>query len=109
MAIKVKIPRVKGFRGGLKSPILRAGVAAFLIIGLVMFGIFSYYYIKYQKIVDKRFYGPIFANTAKIFAQPRDVRIGQKADGREIANYLRHAGYTEIGEPGESNSALIVC
>ena len=32
MAIKVKIPRVKGFRGGLKSPILRAGVAAFLII-----------------------------------------------------------------------------
>ena len=78
MAIKVKIPRVKGFRGGLKSPILRAGVAAFLIIGLVMFGIFSYYYIKYQKIVDKRFYGPIFANTAKIFAQPRDVRIARR-------------------------------
>jgi penicillin-binding protein 1B len=102
LAIKVKIPRVKGFRGGLKSPILRAGVAAFLIIGLVMFGIFSFYYIKYQKIVDKRFYGPIFANTAKIFAQPRDVRIGQKADGREIANYLRHAGYTESGEQGQS-------
>ena len=52
--------------------------------------------------MDKRFYGPIFANTAKIFAQPRDVRIGQKADGREIANYLRHAGYTEIGEQGQS-------
>ncbi|HSM86537.1 MAG TPA: PBP1A family penicillin-binding protein [Candidatus Limnocylindrales bacterium] len=102
MAIKVKIPRVKGFRGGLKNPFLRAAVAAFLIVSVVMFGIFSYYYIKYQKIVDKRFYGPIFANTAKIYAQPRSIRVGQKADPKEIANYLRHAGYTEAGEKGKS-------
>jgi penicillin-binding protein 1B len=102
MAIKIKIPRVKGFRGSLKSPFLRAGLAAFLIICTVLFGVFSYYYIKYQKIVDKRFYGPIFANTAKIYAQPRSVRIGQKADPREISNYLRHAGYTESGEQGKS-------
>ncbi|HET9184280.1 MAG TPA: PBP1A family penicillin-binding protein [Candidatus Angelobacter sp.] len=86
----------------LKSPILRAVVAACVIIFLVCFGIFSYYYVKYQKIVDKRFYGPIFANTAKIYAQPREVRVGQKSDPNEIANYLRHAGYTEEGERGAS-------
>jgi penicillin-binding protein 1B len=102
MAIKIKIPRGKGFRGSLKNPFLRAGVAAFLIVCLVLFGVFSYYYVKYQKIVDKRMSGPIFANTAKIYAQPREVRIGQKADPREIANYLRHAGYTEAGEQGKS-------
>src|SRR5215472_7223759 len=102
MAIKLKIPRVKGLRGSLKSPFLRAGLAAFLIICIVLFGVFSYYYIKYQKIVDKRFNNPIFANTAKIYAQPREVRIGQKADPKEIANYLRHAGYTEAGEQGKS-------
>lgn len=102
MAIKIKIPRVKGFRGSLKNPFFRAGLAAFLIISLVLFGVFSYYYIKYQKIVDKRMSGPIFANTAKIYAQPRDIRIGQKADPREISNYLRHAGYTEAGEQGKS-------
>ena len=102
MAIKIKIPRGKGFRGSLKSPFLRAGVAAFLIVCLVLFGVFSYYYIKYQKIVDKRMSGPIFANTAKIYAQPREIRIGQKADPHEIANYLRHAGYTEAGEQGKS-------
>ena len=102
MAIKIKIPRVKGFRGSLKSPFLRAAVAAFLIVCLVLFGIFSYYYIKYQKIVDARMSKPIFSNTAKIYAQPRSVRIGQKADPREIANYLRHAGYTEQGEQGKS-------
>ncbi len=102
MAIKIKIPRVKGFRNGLRSPILRAAVAAFLIVCLLMFGLFSYYYVKYQKIVDKRMSGQIFANTAKIYAQPRSVRIGQKADTKEVANYLRHAGYTEEGEQGKS-------
>ncbi|HWG40398.1 MAG TPA: hypothetical protein VN658_07610, partial [Candidatus Acidoferrales bacterium] len=102
MAIKIKIPRVKGFRGSLRNPFFRAGLAAFLILSLVLFGVFSYYYIKYQKIVEKRMGGPIFANTAKIYAQPRDVRIGQKADPREISNYLRHAGYTEAGEQGKS-------
>lgn len=102
MAIKLKIPRAQGSYATLKSPIVRAIVAACLIICLVFFGIFSYYYIKYQKIVDKRMSGPIFANTAKIYAQPRSIRIGQKADPREIANYLRHAGYTEAGEQGKS-------
>lgn len=102
MAIKIKIPRAKGFRGSLRNPFFRAGLAAFLIICIVFFGIFSYYYIKYQKIVEQRMGGQIFANTAKIYAQPRDVRIGQKADPREMANYLRHAGYTEMGEQGKS-------
>ena len=46
--------------------------------------------------------GQIFANTAKIYAQPRSLRVGQKGDGHEIANYLRHAGYTEEGERGKS-------
>ena len=102
MAIKLKIPRVKGFRNSLKSPVVRAAVAAFLIVCTLLFGVFSYYYIKYQKIVEKRMSGPIFANTAKIYAQPRSVRVGQKADPREIANYMRHAGYTEAGEQGKS-------
>ena len=80
----------------------RAAVAAFLIVCTLLFGVFSFYYLKYQKIVDKRMSGPIFANTAKIYAQPREVRVGQKSDPKEIANYLRHAGYTEIGEQGKS-------
>ena len=102
MAIKIKIPRAKGFRNSLRSPLVRAIVAAFLIVCMVLFGIFSYYYIKYQKIVDKRMSGQIFANTAKIYAQPRSLRVGQKGDAKEIANYLRHAGYTEEGEQGKS-------
>jgi len=102
VAIKIKVPRSKGFRNSLKNPFVRAGAAACLILGVVLFGLFSYYYIKYAKIVDAKMSGRIFANTAKIYAQPRTVRVGQKADVKEIANYLRHAGYTEAGEKGQS-------
>src|SRR5262245_2455246 len=58
--------------------------------------------MKYERIIDKKMSGQIFANTAKIYAQPRAIRIGQKADAKEISNYLRHAGYTEAGETGKS-------
>jgi penicillin-binding protein 1B len=103
LAIKIKFPRVRGSKAGPKSSLVRAALAALLIVFLVFFGIFSFYYIKYQKIVDQRMSGQIFENTAKIYAQPRNVRVGQKADVREISNYLRHAGYTEAGEAGQSN------
>jgi penicillin-binding protein 1B len=102
LAIKIKIPRAKGVRNSLSSPLFRAGLAAFLIVCLVVFGVFSFYYLKYQKIIDRRMKGQIFANTAKIYAQPRSLRVGQKGDAHEIANYLRHAGYTEDGERGKS-------
>ena len=46
MAIKLKIPRAQGSKAMLRSPIVRAVVAACLIICQVFFGIFSYYYIK---------------------------------------------------------------
>src|SRR5579872_4897413 len=98
VAIKIKIPRAKGFRNRLSSPFVRAALAAFLIVCLVLFGLFSYYYVKYQKIVDKRMSGQIFANTAKIYAKPRSLRVGQKGDPQEIASYLRHAGYSLEGD-----------
>ena len=102
LAIKVKIPRLKGLRNQPKSYFVRAAVLAGIVIFLGMFGFFSYYYVKYQKIVDIRMGGNIFANTAKIYAQPRSIRLSQKADTKEISNYLRHAGYTEAGEAGQS-------
>ena len=102
LAIKIKFPRVKGSKASPKSLLVRAAFAAFAIIFLGFFGVFSFYYIKYQKIVDDKMSGQIFENMAKIYAQPRSVRVGQKANVNEISNYLRHAGYTEAGEHGES-------
>ena len=61
------------------------------------FSVFGYYYFEYRGIVDERLKQPIFADTAKIYAAPREVRPGQKLSVQLIANELRQAGYTTDG------------
>ena len=66
-------------------------------LALAGFAVFGYYYVKYQGIVDARLKQPLFADTAKIYAAPREVRPGQKLSVQLIANELREAGYTTDG------------
>jgi penicillin-binding protein 1B len=76
---------------------LRIVFGIFAAGALVVLGVGGYYYIKYQSIVDERLKQPLFVNTAKIFAAPREVRPGQKISVLLIANELREAGYTADG------------
>jgi penicillin-binding protein 1B len=96
MALKIRLARPKGNRP-LSSLVLRVALVTFAVcvVGLFAFG--SYYYFKYQGIVDARLKEPLFADTAKIFAAPREVRPGQKYSVHLIANELREAGYTADG------------
>jgi len=96
MAIKIKFAKPASKRTA-KSSILFAAVIVCAAIVLVGFIAFSILYFKYQGIVDERLKQPIFANTAKIYAAPRDVRPGQKLTVHWIADELRDAGYTGDG------------
>jgi penicillin-binding protein 1B len=96
MAIKIKIPRPVGVHPW-RSLLLRAGLVGLAAVALLFFVVFSFYYIKYQHVVDDRLKQPIFANTAKIYAAPREVRPGQKLTVSLIANELRDAGYSADG------------
>src|SRR5216683_6867791 len=110
MAIKLKIPtsRSTGQRGRsrgqgsllARDPIVRIALLAFLSLSLLVVGFFAYWYVKYDRIIEQRFRGPIFASSAKIFASPQVVRIGSKLTISEVAAELRHAGYSE--KEGES-------
>ena len=73
---------------------------AFLILAVSFTVLFSYFYIKYDRIIEKRFRTPIFANSAKIYALPKTVRDGESIGAREIATDLQRAGYSE--KEGES-------
>jgi penicillin-binding protein 1B len=96
MALKIRIPRPTGQRPW-ASLLLRGGLLAFGTAALLFFVVFAFYYIKYQHIVDERLNQPLFANTAKIYAAPRQVRPGQKFTVQLIANELRAAGYSTEG------------
>jgi penicillin-binding protein 1B len=78
-----------------RDPVLRAALVAFLILAVSFTIFFSYFYIKYDRIIEKRFRTPIFANSAKISALPTTVRDGEAIDARAIAAELRRAGYSD--------------
>ena len=84
MTIRIRIPKGNGEKSGWlvrglpRDPIVRAGLVAFLILAVTVTGFFSYFYIKYDRIIEHRFRTPIFANAAKIYALPQTVRDGEK-------------------------------
>ncbi|HTC46821.1 MAG TPA: PBP1A family penicillin-binding protein [Candidatus Aquilonibacter sp.] len=100
MAIKIKIPKSGGkggkARGGLpRDPVVRAGLIIFLVGAIGLAGFFCYFYLKYDRIIAARFRTPVFTNSAKIYAIPRTIHDGDKADAKEIAATLRRAGYSD--------------
>jgi penicillin-binding protein 1B len=103
VSIRIKIPKGNGgaagkkVRGVPRDPLLRAALLAFVILAISFTCVFSYYYIKYDRIIERRFRTPVFGNSAKIYALPETVRLGEKIDAHEIAAELRRAGYADNG------------
>jgi penicillin-binding protein 1B len=106
MALKVRLekPKLKISWPKLRwsSWLVRGVIGAVLLFGLIVLAVFGAYYNKYSSIVDERLKQPLFANTAKIYAAPREVRPGQKLSARLIANELRAAGYSTDGSSNSS-------
>src|SRR5271155_2699877 len=85
-----------------RDPVLRAALIVFLLLAVTFTVGFSYFYIKYDRIIEKRFRSPVFANSAKIYALPKTVRDGEQIEPRQIAAELQRAGYSDK----EDQSAL---
>ena len=97
VAIKLKIPKTtaQGNRNPARDPVVRVFLFGFIALALLVIAGFSYFYVKYDRVIAKRFSSPIFSNAAKIYAIPKTVRPGQSMDARTIAAELRHAGYSD--------------
>jgi penicillin-binding protein 1B len=66
------------------------------ILGLATaVGVFSYYYVKYGRMIEDKLAAGPFASTSLLYAAPRPVMVGDEGRLDEIATYLRRCGYTE--------------
>jgi penicillin-binding protein 1B len=101
VAIRLKIPMRrkagKGRKGRrlARDPIVRYALLGFFCMSLAVVGVFSYWYVKYDRIIQQRFHGPVFSSSAKIFAAPRMLKPGTKITVSEIAAELQRAGYSQ--------------
>src|SRR5215472_1582640 len=101
MALKIKFKMPTGNREW-ASLLLRVVLILIAACCITVLSVGGYFYFKYEGVVDARLKQPLFANTAKIFAEPREVRPGQKLSVRLISNELRQAGYS-LGDASKNS------
>jgi penicillin-binding protein 1B len=58
-------------------------------------GVFTFYYVRYSRMIEARLSGPVFENTSRVYACPRRIAVGQALTAGELAAYLQQVGYTE--------------
>ncbi|HTT34235.1 MAG TPA: PBP1A family penicillin-binding protein [Methylomirabilota bacterium] len=83
------------FTSAIGLTILGVVFAVFLIAG----GIFTYYYIKYSRMIDLRLSGPIFQNTTQIFSAPAHISAAQAWGPDDLTDYLTRVGYRAEPDP----------
>ncbi len=77
------------FTSAIGLTILGVVFAIFLIAG----GIFTYYYIKYSRMIDARLSGNVLQNTTQIFSAPEHISAGQAWGPEDLTDYLTRVGY----------------
>jgi penicillin-binding protein 1B len=92
--MKVRVPARAGLARFFLAPLGRILILASALLVIAIVAVFCYSYQKYTSLVDQKLRGP-FANTAKIYAAPVGVAVGDPSSPDDIAADLRRSGYTE--------------
>lgn len=93
--MRVRVPSnafLARFFLGTAGRALILGVLACTILGC---GTFTYFYWRYSRVIDRKLREGPFANTAKIYAAPESVAVGDTNSPADIAAELRRSGYNE--------------
>lgn len=93
--MKVRVPRSARLARFVLRPagrILVIGLALLAILGL---GTFTYFYSRYSRLIDQKLRAGPFVQTAKLYAAPQSVSVGDVIAPTQIAAELRRSGYNE--------------
>jgi penicillin-binding protein 1B len=93
--MRVRIPRNSWLARFVLGPVGRLLIVGFALIVVLGLGAFTYFWAKYARLFDEKLRAGLFANTAKIFAAPESIAVGDETPPAAIAALLRRSGYTE--------------
>ena len=95
MAVKVQVPKKASAVRFVLHPAGKI-ILVLLVLGITTaLAVFTYYYVKYSRLIESKLAAGPFANTSMLFAAPRTVAVGDEVDPQEIASELRRSGYNE--------------
>jgi penicillin-binding protein 1B len=98
--MKVRVPRNAALAQFFLKPFGRVLILSLSLILVFGLGTFTYFYTRYSRLIDAKLSAGPFTNTAKLFAAPQSVAVGDQITPGEIAAELRRSGYTEArGNP----------
>src|SRR3981189_1827184 len=56
-------------------------------------GVYTYYYVKYSRMIDARLSGRVLQNTTQLFSAPRQISVGEPWTSAQMTTYLTKVGY----------------
>lgn len=98
MAVRIQLASRSWAARILLHPLGRLLVLLTLAVGCLGLGIFTYYYVKFARLVERKLRTGPFQSTSMIFAAPRTITLGEVLAPEEIAERLRRSGYSESSE-----------
>ncbi len=57
--------------------------------------VFTFYYVRYARLIEEKLARGPFTNTARLFAAPQALSLGEEIAADELVTHLRSAGYGE--------------
>ena len=95
MAFRIQLPRNALWVRALRHPGGKIALAISLTVTVALLGVFTFYYVRYSRLIDRKLRAGPFDSTSMVFAAPRSVSVGDDITPAEITTELRRAGYGE--------------
>ena len=64
----------------LQSSYRPLGLTVLALLAVVLVGgasVFTFYYVRYSRLIDERLRGPVFPNVSQVYAAPESLRLDQ--------------------------------
>ncbi len=85
--------RIRIKKGFFTSKLGLTLLGTILVLFLGAAGVFTFFYIKYSRLIDARLSGNILQNTTQIFAAPTHISVDQAWGLEDLTTYLTRVGY----------------
>lgn len=95
MDVRIQVPKKAALVRFVMHPWGRAFLIAFIALNTVGLLTFTYFYVKYARLIEQKLAAGPFTNTSLLLSAPRLVSLGDEFTPDEIALQLRRSGYSE--------------